>query len=125
MKHIEELKKLKLPKDQFAIFGSGPLAVRGLRDNEDLDILVKHKLWEQLVKSHPPATLDMKSLTIGKIEIYHDWPGFKEPEKLVDNADVIDQFRFVKMNAVLKWKKSFNRPKDKDDIKLIEKFLKK
>ncbi|MFH1291164.1 MAG: hypothetical protein ABIH79_01240 [archaeon] len=35
-KQLAELKKLNLPKDKFAIFGSGPLAINGIRDTSYL-----------------------------------------------------------------------------------------
>ncbi len=41
MKYLDELKRLDLPLDKYAIFGSRVLAVKGIRENRDLDILVK------------------------------------------------------------------------------------
>ncbi|MEK6816274.1 MAG: hypothetical protein AABY09_01560 [Nanoarchaeota archaeon] len=48
MNHLKELKNLKLPKDKFAVFGSGSMAIRGLRENKDIDIIVKEGLWKKL-----------------------------------------------------------------------------
>ena len=48
MKYLDELAKLGLPKYQFAIFGSGPMGIRGLRECDDLDIIVKPDLWNKL-----------------------------------------------------------------------------
>jgi hypothetical protein len=42
---LNELRKLNLPRDGFVICGSGPLAVRGIRDSHDVDLVVKKKLW--------------------------------------------------------------------------------
>jgi len=44
MKYLDELKSLNLPKDKFAIFGSGPLAIRNMRENKDIDIIVNREL---------------------------------------------------------------------------------
>ena len=41
LKYIDELKALKLPVGQYAIFGSGPLAIRNLKAASDIDIIVK------------------------------------------------------------------------------------
>lgn len=38
---LDELKALNLPAGQYAIFGSRPLAVRNLRDANDIDLIVK------------------------------------------------------------------------------------
>lgn len=46
-----------------------------------------------------------------------------EAKELIKNADILNGIRFVKLEKVLEWKKAFNRPKDQEDIKLIEKFL--
>ncbi len=50
---LTELKTLNLPLGHFAIFGSAPLAIRGLRDSHDLDIIVSDELYEDLMTSSP------------------------------------------------------------------------
>lgn len=52
-KQLAELKKLNLPKDKYAIFGSGPLAINGIRDSDDIDIIVKSEVWDELAKKYP------------------------------------------------------------------------
>jgi len=122
MKFLEELKKLNLPPDQYAVFGSGPLAIRGLRENEDLDIIVKPELWEKLAKEHKPVKDCL--IVIGNIDILKHWkPWFIEVNKLIDTADIIDGIRFVKLEYVLEWKKKRGKEKDKKDIELIEEYL--
>ncbi|GAF93599.1 unnamed protein product, partial [marine sediment metagenome] len=61
MKYLDELKRLDLPKDKYAIFGSGPLAIRGLRENRDLDIIVKPELWEKLVNEYPIEAMEIEN----------------------------------------------------------------
>jgi hypothetical protein len=39
MRFLEELKKLNLPNDKFAVFGSGPMAICGFYENHDIDIV--------------------------------------------------------------------------------------
>lgn len=122
MKFLEEVKKLKLPPDQYAVFGSGPLAIRGLRENEDIDVLVKPELWEELAKKHKP--LKECLIVIGNIDILKHWkPWLTDVNKLIDAADIIDGIRFVKLEHVLEWKKKRGKEKDKKDIELIEEYL--
>lgn len=117
-----ELKKLNLPPDQFAIFGSGPLAVRNLRATHDLDLLVKPGLFKKLAQKYPVK--DDKLIKIGQIEIYKDWqPYLPEVDELIDSADLLNGWRFVKLEYVLKWKKIMGREKDLEDIELIKKYL--
>lgn len=37
---LEKLKRLNLPSEQYAIFGSGPMAVRDLKEANDIDLIV-------------------------------------------------------------------------------------
>lgn len=128
LKQLNELGKLNLPRDEFAICGSGPLAVREIRNSHDMDIVVKKKLWKQLAKKYPIHQSGNKRnfIQIMDIEMAEGWlPLLENADKLIDTADVINGFRFVKLDYVMKWKKIMNREKDKRDIKLIEKYLKK
>jgi len=49
---LAELDKLNLPDDQYAITSSGPLAIRGIREANDLDIIVTPKVWTELSKKY-------------------------------------------------------------------------
>ncbi len=127
MKYLDELKKLDMPSDKFAVFGSGPLAIRGLRENKDLDVMVKQDLWEELIKKYPVKNIEKGgSIEEGHIEIWAQWrPWFSDITEMIDNADIIEGIRFVKLEYVLKWKKMRNSDKDKKDIELIEDYLAK
>ncbi len=123
MRYLNELKELNLPKGQYAIFGSGPLAIRGLRESRDVDLIVKLDLWNDLSNKYEK---EGKGIKIGNIEVYHSWPPFlteDEINKIIDTADEIQKLPFVKLGFVLKWKEYVHREKDKKDIKLIEDFL--
>ncbi len=126
--YLTELKSLNLPVGKFAIFGSGPMAVRKIRQARDLDVIVKKDLWHNLVQKFPLSRRQKNQyLKIGNLEIYYNW--FKlsnEINEMIDNADIIDDFPFVKLEYVLAYKKELGRKKDIADIKLIEAlFLKK
>jgi hypothetical protein len=65
------------------------------------------------------------AIILGNIEVVRDMlPWFDDLDTLIDDADIIDGIRYVKLEHVLKWKKEMNREKDKNDIKIIEEFLK-
>ncbi len=126
-KLLNELKKLDLPNNEFAVFGSGPMAVRGIKDSGDLDIVVKSQLWVKLTKGKviKDGTYEKNSkIEIGNIEVYKNWkPWFPNSDELIDESDIFDGIRFVKLEKVLDWKRSFNREKDKGAVKLIEDYL--
>ncbi|MBI1999232.1 MAG: hypothetical protein HYS74_01080 [Parcubacteria group bacterium] len=52
MKYLDELKKLRLHCGEYAVFGSGPLAIRGLVENTDIDLVVSGDLWGKLNKEY-------------------------------------------------------------------------
>ncbi len=74
MKYLDELSSLNLPAGKFAIFGSGPMAARGIRESDDLDIIVKYDVWDNLLKKFPSSLHSNPTyLKIGNIEVYKDW----------------------------------------------------
>jgi len=119
---LEELEELNLPDGKYAIFGSGPLAVRGLRDSSDLDVIVKEELWEKLSKKY--SLNKNGGLQIGNIEVYNKWLEDKNINHLIDSAEKIAGYKFVKLEYVLAWKETMGRDKDKKDVELIKKYLK-
>jgi len=122
LKYLDELLKLNLPAEDFAVFGSGPIAIRNLRENEDIDIIVRPGLWNELIIAFPPA--NEKLIKINHIEIFKHWlPWFQDVNELIDTADLIDNIRFVKLENVLIWKKALKREKDLNDIFLLEEYI--
>ncbi len=125
MKFLDELKTLNLPKDKFAIFGSGPICIRGLREANDLDIIVKEDLWNELIQKTANRDLIYQvSIKIGNIEIFKNWlPWFNDVNELIDTAEEINGFPFVRLDYVIEWKTKLGREKDLKDLELIKLFL--
>ena len=120
---ISRLLELELPPDDFAVFGSGPLMARGWRESRDLDIVARGAAWEKA------KNVGVESFTadgavkyvVGPIEIFDSWaPGQWDVNELINSAEVIDGVRFASLENVIKWKRLMGRPKDLEDIKLIE-----
>jgi hypothetical protein len=130
-KLLKEFQKLNLPDGQYVIYGSGPLAVRGLRGAQDLDVVVSDELYQKLLKKYPEtkkkATKLLSSvrfIRVGDIELIPaSFSLIKDFEQAVDRADKIGGFRFVCLKDLLRWKKKMARPKDFEDIKLIQEYL--
>lgn len=121
-KLLIKLKELNLPKDKYAIFGSGPLAIHKIRDSQDIDIIVKPELWKELLKKYTPE--NEKLIKIGSIEIYKNWlPWFSNVNKLIDDAEIFNGIRFVQLKYLLIWKRAFGMEKDKQDVQLVESYL--
>jgi len=123
-----KVKNLKLPAGKYAIFGSGPMAVRGLREGKDVDIIVSDDVFNAY-KNRPDWEVkrfddDTDYLNNNGIELWNEWgPGEWDINKLIQEAEIIGELPFVKLEEVLKWKEINGRPKDLEDIKLIKKYL--
>ena len=122
---LDRLDALRLPRDQYAVFGSGPLAVRGIRPAADLDIVVLPGLWADLAARLPLAPkAGAPRILVEEIEIWPDWhPAAGPPAEIVATADVFDGYRFATLARVLAWKRALARPKDVTDVELITRYL--
>lgn len=121
---FEELKNINLPAGNFAVFGSGPMCVRGLRECRDLDVVVTEKVFNEYLRN---SDWELKERNNSKylknknfeIELWKDWVlGDYNIRELIKDSEVINGMPFVKLEYVLKWKKINNREKDLKDIKI-------
>jgi hypothetical protein len=125
---FEKVKKMNLPTGKYALFGSAPLGIRGLKDCHDIDIIVTEDLWDEY-KAKEGWTIKkfndgISYLESDSIELWKDWgPGQWNIEQLIREAEIIDGLPLVKLKIVLKWKKTNGREKDIKDIEIIENFL--
>lgn len=130
---LQDLKSLNLPFGRFALFGSAPICVRGLREcGHDLDLIVTEGLWdehskkEEWEKNINEYGIEYLKLRGNEIELYKTWyPGEWDLSKIISESETIDGLPFVRLHTVREWKKAFGREKDKKDIALIDEFLAK
>ncbi len=128
--YFEELEKLDLPREDFAISGSCPLVIRGLKQkNSDIDIVVKKKLWDKLSKIYPVTVKNIGNrkrefILIGHIDLAYSMVAFFDDcEKVIDRADLVEGYRFVNLDDTKYWKSYLNRDKDVKDLEKIEEYL--
>lgn len=120
---LEELRALNLPPNQFAVFGSGPMAIRGLREMHDVDVIVTGALWRELETKYTPQKHEhnLLKIQISRVEILSGWhPDVGSVKALISNAEWIEGFPFVRLEKVLEWKRKFKRDKDLPDIEILE-----
>ncbi|MFH1979038.1 MAG: hypothetical protein ABII97_01470 [Patescibacteria group bacterium] len=130
---FERLKQLNLPKGRYAIFGSAPMCARGLRECRDLDVIVTEDIFNEYKEKPNWETKKTDSsvyLDNNGIEFWKDWApdymnGKWDIQKLIDEAEIIDDLPFVRIEEVLKWKKVLAREKDLKDIEVVQEYLKK
>lgn len=124
---LERLKALNLPPDQFALFSSGPMAVRGMREPGDFDVLANKKLLDELAQKYPveQSWHGRKIRGIAEdIDVYDATAAHIPAEELIARADIINGVRYVRLEDVIAAKRIQNREKDIKDIEIIEAYLK-
>jgi hypothetical protein len=132
---FDALKKYDLPMGQYAVIGSGPLGVRNLREIGDIDIIVSQELKDKLIAKY--GMVDdgkVKKIVFPKDDIEAFWEGsfYTQPkddnrptvESMIKHAEIIDGLPFQSLQDVLYFKRKMNRPKDLEDVRLIEKWQK-
>lgn len=126
---ITKVKSLKFPTGSYVVFGACPMALAGLREAGDIDMLVTKELfdslkvqgWVELVKSS-----NDKPLTKDDLEVHYKWDfSSYQPTlvQLLDTATVVDGVPFASLQEVREWKLSSARPNDLEDVKLINAYL--
>jgi hypothetical protein len=117
---------LELPTQDFAIFGSGPLLVRGVIDSaNDIDIICRGAAWDKALTIGELVHLedygvDIVSIDGGAITLGRTWGiGSFDVAQLIDSAEIIEGLPFVQIDYVVEYKKIAGRPKDLLHLKLL------
>lgn len=130
---FDRIKNLEFPPGEYVVVG-GAMEAHGIRKAHDIDIVVTPKLYNSLKNSGwTPCDCD-NCLNTGRILLKGDGvdilPDYSWEEKykadtqdLIQNADIINEIPFVKLEELKKWKEAAGRDKDKKDIILIDKYL--
>lgn len=126
---FNKVKRLNLAPGEYTIFGSGPIAIRNLREAKDIDIIVSDKLFEKLSKDKRFKLKKNNNYTYlawGDVEIFKEWfPGRWNINKLIKESDRINGLFYANLESFCKWKSLLKRPKDLKDFELVQKYLKR
>ncbi len=125
------MKSLNFPGGSYVVYGSCPMAAAGIREAGDIDILVTTELlerlrkegWKELVKSpndKPVVKNGVEAMDTWAFSIYNP-----TLEHLLATADIYEDIPFANLQEVRRWKEASGRPKDLEDIKLIDAYLEK
>jgi hypothetical protein len=111
----------------YAIFGSGPLIVRGIIEGtNDLDVISRGRAWERALNAGGLVSLPdgarIVSCFDGAVTIGTNWAyGDFDINELIDTAETIDGLPFVRLEHVLRYKEIAARPKDLVHLELLAK----
>lgn len=128
---IAQLKELNLSDKKYAVFGSGSMAVRNIKQANDLDVFVSDDVYQELAKKYNESVKYNEStkknfnrIVLGEIEICKASDcGYDDPSKVLERAEIIEGVRFVSLAGTILWKKKMARVKDIKHIKMIEDYL--
>lgn len=126
---FNQLRQINLPIADYAVFGSGPLAVRGIIPScNDLDVLCRRKAWA-LVSQLGTMTflseygVSVVSLCDGAITFGLKWGiGDFDVDELIDTAEIIDSLPFVLIEHVVSYKKTRSSARDISHLQALENF---
>jgi len=107
------LEKNNIPKEQTCIVGSATLSLIGIREHNDIDIVL-HSDFDERLSKHPFIEQAKKPWS----EIFSD-------DDLVENKDlhiIFKGFKFVIPELIYHRKSWHNRPKDKEDVLDLDEY---
>lgn len=124
LKHLDKLESLNMKKDDFVIYGSAPLVLRGLKEkNNDLDVLVKDNLWEKLKMEYPNSCngdyIDLEGISFTHTAV--DF--FGGTNDVIKKADIVDGYHIMNLEETIKWKEKTGEEKHIEDAKMIKDYL--
>ena len=116
---------LNLPENSFIIVGSGILSALGIRESKDIDMIVSLDVFKDLKEqgwaiSNWP---DQEIVTKDDFEVGTKWSELCVNELLI-NAVIIEGIPYLNLDDLKAWKLRKARPKDIEDITLIDTYLK-
>jgi len=118
------LRSLDLSPQDFAVFGSGPLLVRGVIDRAgDLDVICRGTAGETVQGLGPTIEqngVPVVSLFDGLVTFGTRWAiGDFDVDRLIDTAEMIGGLPFVRLEHVAAYKRLADRPKDREHLRLL------
>ncbi len=120
---IEVLNKLDLPKSEYVVLSGASMVMQKVKSKtSDIDISVSKELFG-ILKNNATIVNSFLGYDVYKVNDYE--VEFSNNYSFFDksNAVLINDIYFQDLNSIKKMKESFNRDKDKKDIKKIDLFL--
>ena len=127
---FELLRAVDLPAGDYAVFGSGPLLVRGIiEEATDIDIIARKAAWSQALEQGELTYLPDEGITVaaffdGALTVGTTWAfGDVDIDDLIDTAELFDGVPFVRIEHVIAFKRVADRVKDHDHLQRIERWM--
>jgi len=127
---------LSLPKGEWVVFGGACLTARGIRDTTDLELFVTDLLYDKLKDMGWEEKVTGSTRAPYVIKMHEDIPVLAfitcgserwrpNVEEYFSNPEVVNDVPFMPLTEMYAWKAATARPKDIDDLGLIETYWRK
>ena len=126
---LAELHDLGLPEGSYMVMGSGILDVLGIREADDIDLVVTREVYEELREAgwaEAVASNGSERLEQGMFQVYNRWldeTKVKSLEELIVEADWVHEIAFNSLSKLAFYKRRRGRDKDLTDLHLIQNYL--
>lgn len=124
------VRSIELPMGDYAIFGSGPLIIRGIVEaTNDIDVLARGKAWRQAQEVGeltylPDFDVEIVSCFGGMVTIGTRWAiGDIDAGRVINSAETIAGLPFAGLEYVIAYKEAAGRPKDREHLRLLERSM--
>ncbi len=126
---FDQLRRLNLPPRGYAVFGSGPLAIRGIIPlTHDLDVICREEVWNIVsqigrVEYLPEYDVSVVTMADGALTFGTKWGiGNFDIDELIATAEIIDALPFVRVEHVIGYKKIRSSEKDLQHLDALANF---
>ena len=116
-----------MPVSGYAIYGSGPLAIRGIIPlNNDLDVICGQAVWDLVsamgdVQHLPDYDVDIVSMADGALTFGTKWGiGDFDIDEMIATAELIDGLPFVRLKYIVAYKTIRASGKDLAHLRALE-----
>ena len=124
MKKIELLnllKELNFPKDEYYVLSGASLVLRGIRkEANDLDLCISEELFNEIKDKYNLAEGNKNECGFYKI---NDNLEIVVNKKEDFKMEIGEKYNLEDLQTILDFKIKRNKPKDKEDIENIKKYL--
>ncbi len=124
---FDQLRQLNLPLQGYAVFGSGPLAIRGIIPlANDVDVICREEVWNIVsqagtVQYLPEYDVSVVVMADGALTFGTKWGiGNFDVDELIATAQIIDGLPFVRLEHVICYKKIRSSEKDLRHLAALE-----
>lgn len=122
---IEMVKRLKLPAREYVVIGGGVLETLGIRETNDVDLVVSKRLYRQFLRKGWREYYQddgKRVLSHNGYQVMETYVGATLHD-LLPGSFLNEGVRFMELNALISCKRRMGRRKDHEDIKLIERYI--